>query len=274
MLKTLNKFDLKIIIITLTITMDSNATIRKISQSRLNLKKYLNEEWLTEHIKDYPDDYIEKLYKSSQHVQGGIQFGAASGCNFSLHHKKVKSHRLHVIYYNFPEIGRPSVKVNKQCADKIKNLYDEDIISIEDSLIVILLNPVPENLEKSIDDLYNSGQEDLIKNGLSETILLENEALGENKYNNYHFKNIHIFHLDTLSIDIMNHSKVPKHEIFRLDDDMKKVCDKCNCRKDQLPVIERNDAIAKRLRIAPGDICKITRIGNTVGETEYYRVCK
>jgi len=254
--------------------MDSNSTVRKINKSRQNLRKYLSEEWKTDVIKDYSDKEIEKIYKSSQHIKDGIIFGAASGCNISLYHKKIKSHRLHIIYYNFPEIGRPSVKINKQCADKLNNLYEEGIISTEDSLIVILLNPVPETLEKSIEDLYSSGQEDLIKNGLSETILSENEELDEDKYNNYHFKNVHIFHLATLSIDILNHSMVPNHEVFRFENDIQKICDKCNCRKDQLPIIDRNDAVAKRLRIAPGDICKITRVGNTVGETDYYRLCK
>ena len=33
-------------------------------------------------------------------------------------------------------------------------------------------------------------------------------------------------------------------------------------------------AVAKRLRIAVGDVCKITRVTLSAGETEYYRVCK
>ena len=44
--------------------------------------------------------------------------------------------------------------------------------------------------------------------------------------------------------------------------------------KNQLPIIIRGDAIAKRLRLAPGDICKITRKTKSAGEIEYYRVCK
>jgi len=254
--------------------MDSNSTIHKINCSRKHLKKYLDEEWLTDPIKEYSDTEIEKLYKNSQHIKSGIYFGAASGCNISLYHKHLPNHQLHVIYYNFPEIGVPAVKINKQCAEKIANLYKEDIISKEDSLIIVLINPIPENLNKSIGDLYNSGQEELLKDGLSETIHNENEKLDSNKYNNAHFRNVHVFHLDTLSIDILSHSKVPKHVLIRNNDEIQKICDKCNCRKDQLPVIERNDAIAKRLRIAPGDICKITRISNTAGETDYYRICK
>lgn len=253
--------------------MDSNSTIYKINKSRTNLKSYLEKEWKVEDIKDYSDLEIEKIYKSSQNINNGINFGAASGCNITLYHKIIPSHRLHIIYYNFPEIGRPSVKINKQCSEKINKLYTEEIISPEDSIILILLNPVPETLEKSIYNLYTSSQEEFIKNGLSETIYNENLAL-EDKFNNYHFKNIHLFHLDTLSIDILKHNKVPKHEVFRFQKDIEKICEKCNCRKDQLPVIEINDAVAKRLRIAPGDICKITRISNTSGENEYYRICK
>ena len=254
--------------------MDSNSTIQKINQSRYNLKKYLSDEWKTDIIKEYSDKEIENMYKSSQHVKEGIHFGAASGCNLTLYHKFVPSHRLHIIYYNFPEIGRPSVKINKQCADKLNKLYEDKIISPEDSLIIVLLNPVPENLEKSIEESYNIGQEELLQNNLGEVIHSENEKLNEDKYTNYHFKNIHIYHLDTLSIDILQHSKVPKHEIIRKQGDIQKICEKCNCRPDQLPVILRSDAIGKRLRIAPGDICKITRITATAGETDYYRICK
>ncbi len=254
--------------------MDSNSTIRKINQSRTNLKNYLDKEWKTDAIKDYSNQEIENIYKSSHNIKNGIHFGAASACNITLYHKDIPSHKLHIIYYNFPEIGYPSVKINKQCSDKIDNLYKEGIIEREDSLIIITLNPVSENLEKSINSLYDIGQEELIQNGLSENINKENEKLGEDKYNNQHFRNIHIYHLDTLSIDILQHVKVPKHEIIRNNKEIQKICEKCNCRKDQLPVIDRNDAVAKRLRIAVGDVCKITRVTLSAGETEYYRVCK
>jgi DNA-directed RNA polymerase subunit H (RpoH/RPB5) len=254
--------------------MDSNSTVHKINRSRYNLTKYLSEEWETDVIKEYSDSEIEKLYKLSSNVNNGLDFGAASGCNITLYHKMIPSHRLHIIYYNFPEIGRPPVKINKQCAEKLRNLYTEEIISEEDSLIVILLNPVPENLLKNVENLYTSSQENLIKSGLSEKIKTENEKLGDKKYNNNHFKNIHIYHLDALSIDILEHSKVPEHIVYRDESTIQEICAKCNCQKNQLPIIERGDAVAKRLRIAPGDICKIKRITSTAGVTEYYRVCK
>lgn len=253
--------------------MDSNLTINKINKTRINLKKYLNNEWNTESIYDYSDNEIEKLYRLSKPLNSKIHFGSASGCNITLNHKDIPSHKLHVIYYNFPEIGKNSVKINKTCADKLNNLYNESIISPEDSLIIILYNKLTENLSKSMEDLYINGQDELSRNGLSEEINQENEKL-ENKYSNTHFRNIHVYHLDSLAIDITLHSKVPKHESIRFQKNIDEILEKCNARINQLPVILRNDAMAKRLRLAPGDICKIIRITRTAGEIEYYRVCR
>ena len=55
--------------------------------------------------------------------------------------------------------------------------------------------------------------------------------------------------------------------------EINKILDQCNAKIHELPIILRTDAIAKRLRMAPGDICKINRITQT-GEIPFYRVCK
>ena len=254
--------------------MDSNLTIRKINQTRYNLKKYLNDEWDISPIIDYSDNEIEKLYRTNKPISSPLQFGNASGCDFTLNHKYVKDHRIHIIYYNFPELGKPSVKINKTCAEKLNNLYKDEIINPEDSLIVILYNKISENLDKSIEDLYIKGQDELKNMGLSEIIHSENEKLNEKKYNNAHFKNIHLFHLDLLAIDITQHCKVPKHEVIRNHKEIDEILTKCNATINQLPVILRKDPMAKVLRLAPGDICKITRPSKTAGEIVYFRVCK
>lgn len=252
--------------------MDSNSSVIKINKSRYNLKKYLQEEWDVSSVLDFSDIEIDKLYRSNKPNNSGINFGNASSCNFTLYHKDIHSHRLHIIYYNFPEIGKPSIKVTKTCSDKINNLYKDDIISKEDSIIIILYDQVPVNLEKAIEDLYLNGQEELTT-GLSPEINDENNSL-ENKYTNLHFRNIHIYHLDELAIDITSHIKVPHHEVIRKQNEINDILEKCNVRIDQLPIILRSDAMARRLRLAPGDICKITRITPSAGETIYYRVCK
>ena len=110
--------------------------------------------------------------------------------------------------------------------------------------------------------------------GLSESIDNENKLLEENKYNINHFRCIHIYHLDSLSIDITKHSKVPKHIAIRDKPSIDKILEKCNCRIDQLPIILRTDEMAKRLRLSPGDICEITRVTQSAGDVVYYRVCK
>ena len=254
--------------------MDSNSSISKINKSRYNLKKYLEHEWDVSTVYDLSDSEIEKLYRTPLPKNNKLQFGYASGCNFSLFHKKVPSHRLHIIYYNFPEIGKPPVKVTKLCSDKIMNLYKDEVIQQEDSVIVILCNIVPDNLVIAIEELYSKGQEELNITGLSEQIHSENEKLEENKYVNQHFKNIHIFHLDSLSVDIMSHRTIPKHIPIRDKPTIDSILEECNATLNQLPIILRKDAMAKRLRLAPGDICKIIRITQTGGETPYYRVCK
>ena len=253
--------------------MDNNQTVSKINKSRYNLKKYLDKEWQTSTIIDYSDNEIDKLYRLNKPSNTNINFGSASCCNFTLFHKKINNHRLHVIYYNFPDIGKPSIKVTKTCSDKLENLYKENIINPEDSLIVILYNTVPENLQKSIENMYLNGQEELNNNGLSDEIKQINDNL-DDKFTNYHFRNIHIYSLDEIAIDITQHVRVPHHECIREQSKINKILEECNSRSDQLPIISRNDAMAKRLRISPGDICKITRVTESAGEIIYYRICK
>ena len=131
-----------------------------------------------------------------------------------------------------------------------------------------------ENLEKSMEDLYLNGQGELLSKGLNKVIENENKKLNENKYSNVHFRNIHVYHLDSLAIDITSHSKVPKHEIIRKQPTINNILEKCNARINQFPIILRKDAMAKILRLAPGDICKITRNSERCGEYVYYRICQ
>jgi DNA-directed RNA polymerase subunit H (RpoH/RPB5) len=255
--------------------MDYNSTISKINKSRYILKKYLESDWDISVIKDYSDDEIENLYNISKPDSNGINFGNASSCNITLYHNKIRSHKLHIIYYNFPELGKPSVKITKTCSEKIHKLYSDEIIDKDDSIIIILYNPIPENLIKSIEDLYIKNQEELISSGLSEQVNKENKLLKiEDKLNLVHFRNIHIFHLDELTIDILLHSKVPEHIIIRNEIEINKILQETNSTINQLPIVLRTDAIAKRFRLAPGDVFLIKRITRNAGEIKYYRACK
>ena len=250
------------------------SVIKKINQSRYNLKKYLENEWDVSTIPDYSDQDIEQLY--SMKIPSGsdsISFGYASSCNFTVRHKLLEKHSLHVIYYNFPELNKNPLKITKNICDKISNLYKSEILSNEDSVIIITYEDITEGLQKSIEELYSKFQEEL-DSYFSEDLKEENLKLSEDKQlENRHFKNCHIFFLDTLSIDILEHKYVPKHEIIRNKQEIETILKTCNCTFKQLPIIKRDDAIGKIFRIAPGDICKIIRINTNSGESVYYRGC-
>lgn len=248
--------------------------ITKINLSRKQLRKYLENEWDVSPIQEYSNKELERLYNMNTSKLSNIaSFGNATGCNFSLSHKHIPSHQLHVIYYNFPELGRPPLKVTKTCGDKIKNLYTEGIINPDDSILIIILENISENLEKTIDDLYLSYQEELELTGLSDTILTENSSKEiPFQYSKEHFKNIHIFTINSLTIDLTQHKHVPKHECIRDKKMIEKICKDTNAHQNQLPIILRKDPQAKILRLARGDVCKIIRKTNG-GEVIYYRVC-
>lgn len=247
--------------------------VHKINKSRSLFKKFLESEWDVSVISDYSDEEIEKLYnlKSSKN---SLSFGKAGNLNITLEHSKIKGHKLHVIYYNFPEINSPPPKVTKQCASKINKLYLEEVIEPEDSIILVITDKISENLDKAIEDLYISGQEQLNINGLSDNIINQNEKLKEDKYRQVYFRNIHIFSINNISFDISLNITVPNHVCIRNEGEIEKILKKVNATEDQMPIIMRDDPMAKLIRICPGDICEITRKSERCGEYKYYRICK
>ena len=247
--------------------------VHKINKSRSLFKKFLESEWDVSVISDYSDEEIEKLY-NLKISKNSLAYGKAGNLNITLEHSKIKGHKLHIIYYNFPEINSPPLKVTKQCADKINKLYLEEVIEPEDSIILVITEKISENLEKAIEDLYNFGQEQLKINGLSDNIIDENEKLNEEKYRRDYFRNIYLFSIDNLSFDISLNVTVPKHVCIRKNEDINKILKKVNATKDQMPIILRTDPMAKLIRLCPGDICEITRKSERCGEYKYYRLCK
>ena len=267
---TLNKFDLKIYSYSNTTNMH---LLNKVYHSRLTLREILSNEWDTSVIQDVSLSELEEMYN---HKSDSL---LESGCNFSLSHKKIPSHKLHVIYYNFPDLHLTGTKINKTCCDKLTVMYKKDgfeddtsVFEKEDSLLVIINEAVSENISKNVEIMYSSGLEEL-KNGLSESIQKEMKQSKFEMNLNY-FRNVHIFGVDTLVRNLLNHSLVPKHTPIRDTKEIQKILKNTNALIHQLPVILRTDPIAKFIRLCPGNICKIERTSNKSGETVYYRVCK
>lgn len=74
-----------------------------------------------------------------------------------------------------------------------------------------------------------------------------------------------------MAINIEEHELVPEHEVME-EDEVEELLDEYEISKDQLPEMERNDPMAKRIDAEVGDVVRITRASPTAGETEYFRV--
>lgn len=248
--------------------------IDKVTNSRITLKEILDDEWDTSIMPNLSNIEIEKIYNIPSSKNKSIaQFGVASGCNFSLEHKNVKSYRLHIIYYNFPEVGKMSSKVTKSVCDKIKSLYVSELISPHDSIIVIINDNISESLESSFNSLNITLQNEL------EEIEFTDEIITSMKKNNYplekkHFRNVTLLDINSLTNNLLKHRLVPEHKPIRDNKRIKEILEKCNCTTNQLPIILKNDKISKYLRLSPGDICEITRKSIKVGQYPFYRICK
>jgi len=245
----------------------------KINRSRYVLTEYLKDEWDTSVITQYSDKDITNIYLQKVPKSQGIAgFGEAVGCNFTLQNRTVPSHSLHVIYYNFGELHDPPKKVTKKSAESLRELYQETI-SPDDSLLVIFQSPLTANIQKAFDNLYIQNQEYLNLNHLSDALTEQNQALGEEAYSQEYFRSVHAFCLDHLQFDIREHERVPRHTLIRNREEIQNILNISNATLEQLPVIQRNDIQAKVMRMAPGDVCEISR-RSSVGVTRSYRVCR
>ena len=245
--------------------------IEKVNRSRYTLKEVLSTEWDTSVIPDLSNQEIEKFY-SIQSSSISPFPGVAAGCNFTLQHKFIPSHTLHIIYYNFPEVGRVSSKVTKAACDKLEDYYNSETVQKEDSLFVIINDKVSQSLEKSFDalniKLQNNFDEDISKEIVDE--MDTNDFPLEKK----HFRNVHLFGIDSFTNNLLKHRLVPKHTAVRSKKDIQRILDKCNCNPLQLPIILKNDIISKLTRLANGDLCEIQRNSDKCGEYPFYRICK
>lgn len=247
--------------------------VDKVTRTRFTLKEILSNEWDTSVMPELSNSEVEKMYTlpSSKNKQIA-QFGVASACNFSLKHKHIPSYKLHVIYYNFPEIGKTSSKITKSSCDKIESLYSLEMIDQHDSIIMIINDEISESLQSSFDALNVKLQNDLEMGDMDEKVV------DEMKKNNYplekkHFKTVTLFDVNNLTNNIMKHRLVPQQKSIRNKTEINKILQDNNCNTKQLPIILKHDIISKYLRLSSGDIVEVTRKSNKTGEYKFYRIC-
>jgi DNA-directed RNA polymerase subunit H (RpoH/RPB5) len=84
---------------------------------------------------------------------------------------------------------------------------------------------------------------------------------------------LQLFYMKELMYNPLKHSLVPKHEKMT-EEEVKKLMESYMVKsKSQLPVISRNDVIARWLGLRHGDVVRITRYNDTSGMYYYYRCC-
>ena len=244
--------------------------IEKVAKTRHVLKEILDDQdFDVSSIELLSNEEINKLYdlQSTEALIDSLGYGSA-GCNFSVKHEKVPSFILNIIYLNLPDRDSVSSRLSKSFKDKIYKLYESEILDKYSSCIIIINEKITETIEKAIQELNITLQNEL--DDIPDEIKSEMEA------NNYYFKQTHfrrcwIFDINTLTINLKNHRLVSEHIPLRNETEIQEVLTKCNCSKAQLPVISKNDIMVKYNFSAPGDIIKINRTSKMTGNYPFYR---
>jgi DNA-directed RNA polymerase subunit H (RpoH/RPB5) len=84
---------------------------------------------------------------------------------------------------------------------------------------------------------------------------------------------LQVFYMKELMYNPLKHVLVPRHEKLT-ETEAKEMMEQYLIKhKAQLPIISRNDPIARRLGLRTGDIVRITRYNDTSGMYYYYRCC-
>jgi DNA-directed RNA polymerase subunit H len=240
--------------------------IGQIVKSRKNLKNILSDEYDTSILPIYEIEEMDKLFELESTKDNPFKLykfngnGKGSACNFTLNHKFIPNHKLHVVYYNFQKQGNTKIMKNT-IIERISKLYENDIFKKTDNIILIINESISDTI-KIINDELN-----LYLKNLYDTKLENN--LG---YINKHFGNVYIFDIKTLQYNILNHKSVPNHILYRKRSDIDDICKLCNCNLDQLPKISKYDPVTKLKMGNDGDIFKIIRKSKTCGDYPYYRV--
>jgi DNA-directed RNA polymerase subunit H (RpoH/RPB5) len=241
---------------------------------------YKDFEWDTKTIPKLSISELETMFTNYNSTNPIIQsMGGGMAFTLRIKHKIIENHNLVVIFYNLSNADKKSSKINKSIIDKIIQLYSQDYLNNDDSLLILINENNSESIEKINHTLnYKLKENYIIPSDIKKYIYSPDNKKSDNKnYNKYkesYFRNCIIMGIDMFQVNILNHYLVPKHEIIYDKEEIEQIFKKHNMNKNQMPVISRVDNIAKIIRINTGNICKITRNSEKSGENIYYRYCR
>lgn len=85
---------------------------------------------------------------------------------------------------------------------------------------------------------------------------------------------VQLFWIDQVVVNITRHTLVPEHQIIS-QSEKEQLLGKYNIKSyNNLPIILKNDPVAKYYGMRRGDVCKITRPSETSGIYTSYRYCQ
>ena len=256
--------------------------IEKVYNARETIKDiYKDYDWDTSTIPKLNISELETMFKNYNSDDPIIQtMGGGMAFTLRIKHNIIENHNLVVIFYNLSNSDKKSSKMNKSIIDKINQLYLNDYLNNDDSLLILINESNSESIEK-INHTLNFKlkenyiiSEDIKKYIFSNVNKKSEENENYNKYKESYLRNCIIMSLDMFQVNLLKHYLVPKHEIIYDKQEIEELYKKHNMNKNQMPIISKVDNIAKIIRINIGDICKITRRSEKSGQNIYYRYCR
>ena len=181
------------------------------------------------------------------------------------------------------EIVKSYITLKEMLIDRGINVDNLDTISNEELNIMMKTNKIFSlKVNEDITVIYYTSTKFKI-NDLKKYLDDSNHIIliFKEKINNLNIKNIkdntnvfvEIFMIKELQYNISRHMLVPKHEIVEDEKEIENILKTYQVKKNQLPIILRNDPMARYLDVKSGDIVKITRNSPSAGEAVLYRYC-
>jgi DNA-directed RNA polymerase subunit H (RpoH/RPB5) len=97
------------------------------------------------------------------------------------------------------------------------------------------------------------------------------ETMLNNFYNQKGYY-VQIISIPQLLINIIDHRDVPKHEVMD-EKEKQELLEKYGIKDSNIPIILRDDAMARYLGMTPGEVVRILRPSPTSGTYVSYRIC-
>lgn len=97
------------------------------------------------------------------------------------------------------------------------------------------------------------------------------ETMLNNFYNQKGYY-VQIISIPQLLINIIDHRDVPKHEVMD-EKEKQELLEKYGIKATNIPIILRDDAMARYLGLTPGEVVRILRPSPTSGTYVSYRIC-